>query len=111
MVPNETIHKDISYGKLFFLGPWRGPSCALSWPLAQAHQDRWENWVGLSKNSVYFANFDSCLRVRLSSRSAFSLALANLNNSQTAVLSSGVPPHLAISRVSVSVFHQTTSWS
>lgn len=81
MVPNETIHKDTSYGKLFFLGPWRGPSCALSWPLAQAHQDRWENWVGLSKSSVYFANFDSCLRVRLSSHGAFSLALADQEQS------------------------------
>lgn len=111
MVSNETIHKDISYGKLFFLGPWRGLSYALSWPLAQAHQDRWENWVGLSKNSVYFANVDSCLRVRLLGRRAFSLALANLKNSQMAVLSSGVPYRLAINRFSMSVFHQTTSWS
>lgn len=95
MVPKETIHKDTNYGKVFFLGPWRGPSCALSWPLAQAHQDGWENWVGLSKSSVYFASFDSCLRVRLSGRSAFSLALADLKKSQMAVLSSGVPYHLA----------------
>lgn len=52
-------------------------------------------WVS-QKTSVYFASFKSCLRVRLSSCSAFSLALADLKDSQIAVLSSGVPYRQAI---------------
>ena len=55
-------------------------------------------WV--SKKSVYFANFNSCLRVRLSSHSAFALALVDLKNSQMAVLASGTPYALATNSLS-----------
>lgn len=73
------------YGKLFFLSPWRevlAMPCHGLWH-KPTRTDGKIGWV--SKESVYFANFNSCLRVRPSSHSAFSLALADPKNSQMAV--------------------------
>lgn len=101
--------RDTSYGKPSFWAPGERTWLCLvmasgTSPPGQMGKNGW-----VSKESVYFDNFNSCLRVRLSSHSAFALALADLKNSPMAVLASGAPYALATNSLSMPALYQATS--